>query len=188
MIGSMVQAERRGSLPRWPFALDTDKVVEAVVFIAARIPDPTLHSVSKVLFHADKMHLSRFGRPISGDRYIAMKHGPVPSAAYDILKILRGADSFFPLPERARGAIGVDDYSVRALRAADEAVLSVSERECLEVSAQEHGAKSFKQRSAESHGPAWKAADPNGLIELESLLLEIDNRDELREHLIDDGP
>jgi uncharacterized phage-associated protein len=184
MMRFMRNAESR-RLPRWPFALDADKVVEAVLFVTQRIPNPTLHSISKVLYYADKMHLSRYGRPISGDRYIAMKHGPVPSAAYDILKTLRG-DSPFPLPERARGALGVENYTVRALRAADETVLSASEMECLASSAAEHGAKSFKQRSAESHGPAWQAADENEIIELESLLLEIDNRDELREHFTHD--
>src|SRR4029077_20807287 len=131
----MAKPEQR-LLRGWPFALDTDKVIEAVVFVAARVPEPTLHSVSKVLFHADKMHLSRYGRPISGDRYIAMRHGPVPSAAYDILKALRGDPSFSP-PERARGALNVEDYAVRALRDADETVLSASEMECLAASAAE---------------------------------------------------
>jgi uncharacterized phage-associated protein len=172
-------------IPRWPFVLDTDKVVEAALFAVSRITNPTLHSVSKVLYHADKMHLSRYGRPISGDRYIAMKHGPVPSATYDILKTLRG-DSTFPLPERARGAFGVETYCVRALRAADESVLSASEMECLAASAEAHGAKSFAQRSAESHGPAWEAADENDVIVLENLLLEIENQDELREHFTHD--
>jgi uncharacterized phage-associated protein len=184
MIPAMSNAESR-RVSRWPFMLDIDKVVEAVVFVAARIPNPTLHSVSKVLFHADKMHLSRYGRPISGDRYVAMKHGPVPSAAYDILKTLRG-DSSYPLPGRAQGALAVENYTVTAQRAADETVLSASEMECLAASAAEHGAKSFAQRSAESHGPAWQAADENELIGLESLLLEIDNRDELREHFTHD--
>ena len=27
-----------------------------------------------------------WGRPISGDRYVAMEHGPVPSAIYDLIK------------------------------------------------------------------------------------------------------
>src|ERR1035438_7135460 len=117
-------------LPRWPFALDTDKAVEAVLYVAARMQKPSLPSISKVLFHADKMHLSRYGRPISGDRYVAMKHGPVPSAAYDILKTLRG-DSSYPLPGRAQGALAVENYTVTAQRAADETVLSASEMECL---------------------------------------------------------
>jgi uncharacterized phage-associated protein len=174
-----------GRLPRWPFALDTDKVIEAVLFVASRIENPTLHAIAKVLFHADKMHLSRYGRPISGDRYVAMKHGPVPSATYDILKTVRG-DASFPLPTRAEGAFSVENYHVRGLRPADERVLSRSEIECLSESAAQHGAKSFAQRSAESHGPAWQAVGENDIIELENLLLEIENRDELREHFAHD--
>jgi uncharacterized phage-associated protein len=174
-------------LPRWPFTLDADKAVEAVVYVVSKIPKPTFHSISKVLFHADKAHLSRYGRPISGDRYVAMKHGPVPSATYDILKSLRG-ESMFLVPEpRIRESLSVEGYSVRALRAADLGVLSQSEIECLTESAHEHGAKSFTQRTAESHGPAWQAADENDVIQLESLLLEIDNRDELRQHFAQDG-
>jgi len=175
-----------GHLPRWPFSLDPDKAVEAVVFLIPRIKDPSLHSVAKTLYHADKMHLSRYGRPVTGDWYVAMKFGPVPSATYDILKTLRG-DAKLPVPERARNAIEViGDYKLRANREADETVLSVSERECLKASADEHGAKSFTQRTAESHGPAWEAAEENGLIRLENLLLELENQDELRCHFLDD--
>ena len=32
------------------------------------------------------MHLNKYGRPITFDNYVAMKHGPVPSLAYDLLK------------------------------------------------------------------------------------------------------
>lgn len=170
-------------LPRWPFTFDSDKAVEAVLFVANRQSRPTLHSVSKILYHADKMHLSRYGRPISGDWYAAMKDGPVPSATYDMFKTLRG-DSRLPLPPRADGALTVEGrYCVTPLREADELVLSGSERECLAESVKLHGEKSYTQRVTESHGPAWQAADENGMIQLENLLLEIENRDELREHL-----
>src|ERR1017187_2521609 len=155
MLTIMEKADS-GRLPRWPFALDTDKAVEAALYVAARIPNPTLHSISKVLFHADKSHISRYGRPISGDRYVAMKHGPVPSATYDILKTLRG-DSTFPLPQRARDALSVEGYTVRVMRPADESVLSQSDIECLAESASENGAKSFSHLTAQSHGPAWQA-------------------------------
>ena len=185
IIDSMIKAEHP-HLPRWPFTFDTDKAVEALLFVASRIPDPTFHSLAKVLYHADKLHLSRFGRPITGDHYIAMKHGPVPSATYDILKTIRG-DSRLPLPARAREALDVaNNHFVRPRRAADERVLSASEKECLAVSATAHGAKTFAQRSAESHGPAWQAADENDVIVLENLLLEVDNPEELRAHFSQD--
>ena len=50
---------------------------------------PTFHTISKVLYFADKRHLEHYGRFISGDNYVAMKHGPVPSVTYDILKAVR---------------------------------------------------------------------------------------------------
>lgn len=182
-----MENEQTGQLPLWPFKLDTDKAVEAAIYVASRIPNPTFHSISKVLFHADKAHLSRYGRPISGDNYIAMRHGPVPSAIYDIFKALRG-DANWDLPKRAREAIRVvDGHAVQILLPPDESILSSSDIECLTESAREHGSKSFNRRTAESHGPAWNAADENDVIALEGLLLEIDNGDELRRHFAQDG-
>lgn len=167
------------TLPRWPFVLDTDKAVESVLYIIPQIANKTLHCIAKVLFHADKMHLSRYGRPISGDWYAAMKYGPVPSATYNILKTRRG-DEQHPIPDRALAIEVVDRDTVRATRGADLSVLSESERECLKQSAESHGHKTFFKRTRESHGPAWKAADFNGMIQLEHMLLEVDNAEKLR--------
>ncbi len=44
------------------------------------------YDLVKTLFLADRAHLNEWGRPITYDNYIAMKHGPVPSMAYDLLK------------------------------------------------------------------------------------------------------
>lgn len=46
----------------------------------------TQYIIVKSLFIADRMHLNRFGRPITFDNYVAMDHGPVPSFSYSILK------------------------------------------------------------------------------------------------------
>jgi hypothetical protein len=172
------------TLPRWPFTLDRAKAVESVLFVANRHKGPTLHSVSKILFHADKLHLSRYGRPISGDWYVRMPDGPVPSATYDILKTIRG-DAKIPvqLPKRADALRVRGQYSIVVLRDADKSVLSPSELECLAESVEEHGGKTFSQRVDDSHGPAWQASKPNDLIPIENLLLEIENRDELRDYL-----
>lgn len=40
----------------------------------------------KLLYYADRESLDRLGRPISGDRYVSMKHGPVLSNVYDLVK------------------------------------------------------------------------------------------------------
>jgi uncharacterized phage-associated protein len=44
------------------------------------------YDLVKTLFLADRSHLNEWGRPITYDNYTAMKHGPVPSLAYDFLK------------------------------------------------------------------------------------------------------
>lgn len=40
----------------------------------------------KLLYIADRESLRETGAPITGDRAIAMKHGPVPSETYELLK------------------------------------------------------------------------------------------------------
>ena len=46
----------------------------------------TQYDILKSLFIADRSHLNKYGRPITFDNYVAMKAGPVPSLAYDLLK------------------------------------------------------------------------------------------------------
>jgi|HubBroStandDraft_3_1064219.scaffolds.fasta_scaffold257642_2 uncharacterized phage-associated protein len=46
----------------------------------------TQYDIVKTLFLADRASLNKFGRPITFDNYVAMKDGPVPSTAYDLLK------------------------------------------------------------------------------------------------------
>ena len=40
----------------------------------------------KLLYFADRMSFQEYGRPITGDRYVAMKLGPVLSTVYDRIK------------------------------------------------------------------------------------------------------
>jgi uncharacterized phage-associated protein len=47
----------------------------------------------KLLYLADRESLKETGRTITGDRVVAMEHGPVPSCAYHLLEALgRSAD------------------------------------------------------------------------------------------------
>lgn len=66
------------------------KVTEAILLVLAcaeeRKVDVSQYDIVKTIFLADKRHLNRFGRPITFDNYFAMRHGPVPSMVYDLLK------------------------------------------------------------------------------------------------------
>lgn len=69
---------------------DLNKIVEAILLVlqTAREKGKTVtqYDIVKTFFLADRRHLNEFGRPITFDNYVAMKHGPVPSQAYDLLK------------------------------------------------------------------------------------------------------
>jgi hypothetical protein len=66
------------------------KVVIALGFLIKEAEamgiDVTQYDLVKSLFLAERGHLNKFGRPITFDNYVAMRHGPVPSLAYDLLK------------------------------------------------------------------------------------------------------
>jgi len=174
-------------LPRWPFRYDQQKGLEALLFVIKNLNEPTLHSVSKIFYHADREHISRFGRPISGDQYVAMKHGPVPSKTYDMMKYVRG-DGTFSVSEKVKAAFEVvNARNLVALRDPNLQILSQSEMECLKQAIDEHGKKSFKTLTNESHDAAWDSADENDLIALKGFLLTIDNHAELIEHFLNDG-
>jgi uncharacterized phage-associated protein len=69
------------------FQFDFPRALAAITYIASKnIPDLTIYKLLKLIFLADKYHLIRHGRPITGDRYAALKDGPVPSHIYDVFK------------------------------------------------------------------------------------------------------
>lgn len=68
------------------------KTVEAIDFLAQRWPGITQYYLGKVLYFADRDHCIDWGRTITGDRYVAMDHGPVPSRIYDMLKYGSGEE------------------------------------------------------------------------------------------------
>jgi len=112
------------------------KVREAILHIIhetdARDRRVTQFDILKTLFLADRSHLNKYGRPITFDEYVAMKDGPVPSLAYDVLKGalggLREAEIEKPLWV-ARPAGARSFHFMKAARQASEDILSESDIE-----------------------------------------------------------
>jgi uncharacterized phage-associated protein len=164
---------------------DPAKAIETILFVAERLEDPTFHTVSKVLYFADKEHLQRYGRLICGDDYVAMKHGPVPSRIYDMMKFPVGRSV---LPEQQANSVNeaflvYNAYCIGPKRSADEARLSPSEIECLLDSIRQYGNKSFDELTELSHDQAWDSADENDLISVEEIARTLPNSEELLEYL-----
>lgn len=66
------------------------KIRESLLFVMSKAHGrgyvPTQYDLVKSLFIADYHHMNRYGRPVTFDTPVAMLRGPVPSAAYNMLK------------------------------------------------------------------------------------------------------
>ena len=72
----------------------------------------------KLLYIADRESLKETGRPITGDRVVAMEHGPVLSSEYDLIK---GAHTGWPTWSEYLGKKG---YRIELLRDPGNGALS----------------------------------------------------------------
>jgi len=170
-----------------PIRFDPERALELVLYIARRLRYPTLHSVSKVLYFADREHLSRYGSLLSGDNYAAMRHGPVPSAIYNLMKAAAGRlepllpPQFYELVGRSLRVEG--KHRITPLREANFDLLSASQRECLDISIKVNGKLSFAKLTRKSHDPAWKSADENDLIDVKAIARTLPNAKQVLAYL-----
>ncbi|MCG3471841.1 SocA family protein [Xenorhabdus bovienii] len=114
---------------------DSEKALEAILYVASNAPNPDIYHIGKILYFADRKHLDRYGRLITGDTYIVMKDGPVASNAYDIIKCARGAGRYIPDGSDIHdllSSLSVDGYKIRAHRTPDDDVFSDSDIECID--------------------------------------------------------
>ena len=170
-----------------PIRFDPERALELVLYVANQLRYPTLHSVSKVLYFADKEHLSRYGSLLSGDNYVAMRHGPVPSAIYNLLKAAAGRqEPLIPaqFDELVSQSLKVEDQSrVLPLREANLDLLSASQCECLDESIKANGKLSLKRLADKSHDAAWKSVDENDLIEVKAIAKTLPNAKQVLAYL-----
>jgi uncharacterized phage-associated protein len=150
------------------FRFAPEKLVQALAYFAGRdIRDLDKMKAAMLLFHADKYHLLKYGRPVLGDMYACMEYGPVPSASLNVMNDLIAHDPQFPAVARDL----FDEYlSVerflrkhpvfRARKEPDLDVFSDSDIEALDYAIDTFGRKSAWELSQESHDePAWKIAN-----------------------------
>lgn len=139
------------------FKLNIEKTLNSALFILQNLGGTSdFHKVFKILYFADQKHLAKYGTPISGDLYVAMAHGPVPSKLYDIFKDVRDLAEF---EKRYLDFFEVkNSYFVTAKQPSNLKVLSESNIECLEESIRENQSLDFNQLTQKSHKTAWEAA------------------------------
>jgi uncharacterized phage-associated protein len=137
------------------FNLNKEKAIASILYIASKLKnngiEPDLHKIFKILYFAERKHLATYARPITGDNYIAMDNGPVPSSIYDILKYSQAKDSFqllgFYIEPKQQPDL--DEFSDSDLKFIDE---SINKNQHL----------SFISLTKKSHGYAWNNVGKNG--------------------------
>jgi uncharacterized phage-associated protein len=143
------------------FEFDPEKAVAAIVYLASKqVHGLTKYKVCKLLFLADKYHLVRYGRTITGDKFCAMPYGPVPSQILDLLTEVISGDFESWLVNRTHARTLADyveieriyhDPHFRAIKDVPAGVLSVSDMSAIDAMVQEHGDKTFNELKAMTH-------------------------------------
>lgn len=166
-----------------------DRAINSILFALEQLGGRTdMHKLCKILYFADQRHLSEYGRSITGDTYIAMKYGPVPSCVDDILKAVRG-DSFFSnnqdIMELKKSLYFENRFYIVGVKAPDIDYLSETDVECLLSSIEFCRDKNFDQLTAASHGLAYNSTNPDRRISVKDILREAGDEEAYVEFIAD---
>lgn len=148
------------------FEFHPEKSLAVASYLANRSGE-TMYTILKMVYLADRLHLEKYGRPITGDRFIAMAEGACPSKIYDSMKVLRGEKNHNYLPDSER-YLDVDattyDVGVKDMPSLD--VLSATDIECLDevISILKRRGRWAIRDLA--HDEAWKKTARNSPMEL----------------------
>jgi uncharacterized phage-associated protein len=142
------------------FRTNWSKCIEAIDLLSRAQDGITQYYVGKVCYFADKEHLLDYGRPITGDRYVAMEHGPVPSNIRDLLKQDGGLadDVLTELYTRISIEKRNNLQHVSSKKVDGFPHLSKTDQEYLLSALEKYGNMSFPDLKRVSHDTAWKAA------------------------------
>jgi hypothetical protein len=156
------------------FEVNYQKALEAILFILTKKDSVNLYNLLKIIFEADKTHLNEHGRPVTGDTYIKMEFGTVPSVIYDILK---GSPIVLAALEMDSYPFKLEGYHVRAIRPPNLDCLSESDIDALEKGILKYMDLTFSEVKSENHQEkSWVDSDMNRPIDFE---LIIENKDVL---------
>lgn len=165
---------------RFPF--NEEKALEVILYIAQRCSN--MHRLLKVLYAADKAHLSEYGRQICGEYYVKMEHGPVHSGAYDLIKWARRDGTVRPDMVEPREAFEVEGrYEIRPMRAPKRDLLSESDMECLDQAIDECSTLGFGAVHDLSADQAWEEAQLNRPMSLESIVRTLPDGDLILDYI-----
>lgn len=145
------------------FQLDWDKAIACLVYLASHKEVTSLdkYKINKLVFLADKFHLVRYGRPVTGDFYCALEYGPIPSTILKRLDALEqnrdnelakhlSLDRSFQYPRiKAKADPDMEQFSKSDLNALDRAATLFGKKTFAELKALTHEMPAYRK--------AWQA-------------------------------
>ena len=151
---------------------DKTKALNALLYVANRVKRKDFHKIFKIIYFAERQHLADWGKPITGDTYIAMEAGPVPSRMYDMLKMVRG-DSYLPDTEGLAEYFKVDNWMyLIPQKDADLNKLTKNETDALDEAINKYATLSYDEIKEKSHDTAWRSTARDFSIKWEDIARE----------------
>lgn len=166
------------------FDFQPEKSLAATAYLAQRTGE-TMYTILKMVYVTDRLHLERYGRPVTGDDFFAMQEGACPSKIYDSMKVLRGENNTNYLPDSEK-YLAVDpttnDVEVKDMPSMN--VLSASEIECLDETISVLNRLGRWHIRKLAHDAAWEQTARNCSMDFVAIAKSIkDGGDILAKHL-----
>ena len=138
------------------FKIDRSKAINSMLYIVEslntrEIPSD-IHKLMKLMYFADRDHLINYGFPITGDTYVKLPYGPVPSFSNFVLK--NENDDFKDIFSRT-------GHLISSNQKANLDDLSESEIESLNLSIDNFAKYSFDELTNISHSFAYETSEWN---------------------------
>ncbi|MCJ7554879.1 MAG: Panacea domain-containing protein [Ignavibacteriaceae bacterium] len=164
------------------FILDDKKALATLLYVSQKVSN--LYNIMKVIYFADKEHLSKYGRLIYGETYKAMKSGQVPSRVYDMIKFVRG-DGTISFDNTIKEMFSIEnDNKIIARTKPDINYLSDSDKIALDRAIGEYGKTHYIKLFSKSHkDSAYKKTELNKEISLENIVDSLDNKETVKKYL-----
>lgn len=134
------------------------KATQALNYLARKKDGKIINKMKaiKLIYLADRLHLRKYGRPIIGDIYWAMKLGPVGSCAKRVAE-LDVPESFLSYTREYIQPADDKKQSFKSLKSADTDLFSETDIECLESVYSAFGDRDQFELAELSHQyPEWK--------------------------------
>lgn len=139
------------------------KATQALNFLAQK-KDGKINKMKaiKLIFLADRLHLRKYGRPIIGDTYWAIKMGPVGSRVKRVAELATMPEDAFSYAKKYIQPTDEKKHYVASIRAADIDVFSKTDLECLEAVYEQFGDKDqFELKDITHQYPEWIKHEKN---------------------------